>query len=110
MVHFHDGVADSVEEISVVRYHEEGAARAAEVAFKELDRVDVQVVCRLVHDEELRLACKHLGESDSLDLTSGEFLHLLVRIGQVEASQELYDSVFILPKVLLVKVLCEFRA
>ena len=53
MIHLHDSVADSVEEVSVVGYHEESATGAAEVAFQELDGVDVQVVGRLVHDKEL---------------------------------------------------------
>ena len=80
------------------------------MTLEELDCIDVEVVGRLVHDEELGLACQHLGESDTLYLATGKFLHLLVRIVEVEVGQELDYPVLILPKMLLVKVLGELDA
>ena len=68
------------------------------------------MVGRLVHDEELRLAGEHLSQCHTLYLSSGEFLHLLVRIVQVEVGQELHDPVLIFPQVLLIEVLGELRA
>ena len=70
MVHLHHDVADPVEEVTVVRDHKQGTSRTAEISFEEFDGVDVEVVGRLVHDEELSLAREHLGEGHALDLSS----------------------------------------
>ena len=104
MVHFHNRIAHSVKEIAVVCDHEQGAARAAQIVLEVFDCVDVQVVGGLVHDEEVCLACKHLRKGDSLDLTSGKFLHLLRTVREIEVGQELDDTPLVLPKVLLVEV------
>ena len=77
--------------------HQKGTARTAQISFEVFDCVDIQVVCRLVHDEELCLRSKHLRESNSLDLAAGQLLHLLVRIRQIEFREELHDPPFIFP-------------
>ena len=56
MVHLHHDVAYPVEEISVVGDHQQRAPRAAEIALEEFDSIDVEVVGRLVHDEEFSFA------------------------------------------------------
>ena len=66
------------------------------------------MVCRLVHDEELRFGSQHLSKCNSLDLAAGELLHLLVRIREIELCEELHDSSFIFPEILLVKPFSEF--
>ena len=68
------------------------------------------MVGRLVHNKELRLGGKHLCQCHALDLSSGKFLHLLVRIGEIETGKELHDSVLILPEMFLIQIRCEFRA
>ena len=55
VVEFHHSIAHIVQEIPVVRHHQQGAARMPEIILKELDGVDVQMVGRLVHYEEVRL-------------------------------------------------------
>ena len=110
MVHLHHDVAYPVKEVAVVGDHEQCTSRASEIAFEELDRVDVEVVGRLVHDEELSLAGKHLGEGDALYLSSRQFLHELVRVVEVEVAEELHDPSLIFPYMLLIETFGEFRA
>ena len=57
-VHFHDSVAYPVEEIAVMRYHEQSAAGTLQGVFEILYGVDIQVVGGLVHYQEFRTRCK----------------------------------------------------
>ena len=102
--HFHYRVAHAVEEIAVVGDHEKGAAGTAEKAFEVLYRIYVQVVGRLVHNEEVGLACQHLGECHPLDLASGEFLHFPGTVAQLEIREELLYPSLVFPEVLQVEV------
>ena len=67
VVQLHDRVADLVEEISVVGHHQQGASGAGKEAFEEFDGVYVEVVGRLVHDEEVSLGCQHFRQGHPLD-------------------------------------------
>ena len=55
VVKLHHGIADPVEEIPVVRDHEQGAARVRQITLKILDRIGIKVVRGLVHDKEIGL-------------------------------------------------------
>ena len=71
MVHLHDSIAYTFEEVAVVGHHQQGTAGTRKIALKELDGVDVQMVRRLVHDIEISLGREHLRQSDALDLAAG---------------------------------------
>ena len=110
MVHLHHDVAYPVEEISVMGDHQQRTPRAAKIALEEFDGIDVEVVGRLVHDEELSLACQHLGQCYALYFSSGKLLHLLIRIRKIEAGEELHDPMLIFPESLLIEPCCEIMA
>ena len=55
LIHLQDAVADVVQEVAVVGYHQQGHTAALQVVLQPLDHVDVEVVGGLVEDEHLGL-------------------------------------------------------
>ena len=100
-VHFHDGVADSVQKIAVVRDHEKRAAGALEGVFQVLDGVQVQMVRGFVHYEEIRVGSQQFGDSHAFDLAAGELAHALVR-AKAQLVQDAADA-----KLVLEVIRCE---
>src|SRR6185436_12004814 len=78
--------ADVVEEMPVVRNHDQRAFVPAEKVLEPVDRVEVQVVGRLVEQQRRRVAVERLGEQDPDLLAALQLAHgpLVKRIGNVE--------------------------
>ena len=78
-----DPVDDPVEEVAVVGDHADGAGKLLERRLERLDRVDVEVVRRLVEHEQVRLGEHQQQQLEPRPLAAGEELvrppHLLVR-------------------------------
>ena len=85
--------------------HKEGAPCTAKIALKEFDGINVQMVRRLVHNEEIRLGGQHLRKGHTLDLSTGEKSHLLVKIREFEIGKEGADAQLILEIGLVVQIL-----
>ncbi len=66
-----DAVGDAVEEIAVVGHEEAGAAGADEELFEPGDRFDVEVVGRLVEDEQVWAGDDGAAEGDAAFLAAG---------------------------------------
>ena len=85
-VQFHHRIAHSVKEIPIVGHHQQGAAAATQDLLQSLDRLDVQVIGRLVHNEEFGFEGEHLAEGDPLDLAAGERVHPAREAAESEGS------------------------
>ena len=109
VVEFHHAIADAVEEITVVGDHEQGAAGTFQIILQILDRIGVQVVGRLVEDQEIGFRGEHLREGDTLDLAAGKIAHPLVR-PQAEVGQQADDAVLVFKTTGFVEVRKEARA
>ena len=107
MVHFHHHIADTVEEVAVVGDHKQGAAGAFEIGFEIFNCINIEVVGRLVHYEEVRLGGEHLRECDSFDTSAGKFLHRLSEISQSEVRQQPFHPQFIFQQTFFVKMFRE---
>ena len=88
---FDNPVAHVVEEVSVVGHHQDRHARVVEIVFEPLHHLEVEVVGRLVEDEQLRLIDEHVSESQTLALTSAHLAHWLVHVGDLELGQDTFE-------------------
>jgi len=83
VAHLDDPVGDAVEEVAVVRDEDDRADEALERRLERLDRVDVEVVRRLVEDEQVRTAHHQEQELEARALAAAQQAvrpaHLLVR-------------------------------
>ena len=106
VVEFHHDVADAVEEVTVVGDHEEGAARTFQVVLEVFDGVDVEVVGRLVEDQEIGLGGEDLGDGHAFDFAAGEGAHLRLGV-EAELREDADDAVFVVELPLGVEMLQE---
>ncbi len=85
---FHDAVAHAVEEVAVVRHHEERGAGVAQIVLQPLHHLEVEVVGRLVEDEELRVVGQHLGQCHTLALSARKLGDGLLQIGDFQLCED----------------------
>ena len=83
-------VDELVKEVSVVGYDDERASELLEVLLKNIQCDDVEVVCRLVEDQQVRLLHQDCQKVESSLLTTAEFLDLIVEhlVWEEETVQE----------------------
>ena len=81
-----------VEEVTVMRYNEDGALEVRKKILEPADRLNIQMVGRLVEQQDVRLAEQRAGEQDFDLLDVAEVLHLGVQNGvrvQTKAVEQL---------------------
>ena len=90
---FENAVADSIKKITVVAHHQNRARIGFEIAFQPFHRLKIQMVCRLVQNQKIRLLQQQLGKAKSGMLAAGEHSHafLIIRRGKSHAIQYLFD-------------------
>ena len=67
-----DAGRDMVQEHPVMGDHDHGAAKVADQALEPQDAVDVQVIGRLVQQQQIRLAHQRAGQRDALHAAAGQ--------------------------------------
>jgi hypothetical protein len=79
--------ADTVQKPSVVADEHRTAGKIEHGLFKSSDRIDIQVIGRLIKQQNIRLLLEHHPQIDAVSLAAGENfeLFLLVCSGEVEA-------------------------
>src|SRR5689334_21413003 len=80
-------VSDAVEEVTVVRNQQQHAGVATQIVFEPLDRVGIEVVCRLIEDENVRFEDELVGQRHTLALAAGEGPHPGGCVGDIEPRQ-----------------------
>ena len=83
-------------------HHQQCGARTLQVVLKPLDSGDIQVVGRLVKNQEIRLRDNGPRQRQTLALTARKVVDTLVGIGQPEAGKELFQTVLVVPGMRLV--------
>ncbi len=76
---------DAVEEPPVVADHHGATREGQERVLERPQRVDVEIVGRLVEEEDVAATAEHLGQQDAVALASGELPHLLLLVAALEA-------------------------
>ena len=105
VIHLHHGVSHGIQKITVMGHHQKRASGVRQIVLQKLDAVDVQMVGRLVHHEEVRLAGKHHDDGGTLDFPARKHLHLTVIFRHPEGGQKAADALFIFSKMFRIKIL-----
>ena len=103
-----DAVAHRVEEVAVVGDHEDRAVRGGEEFLEPGDGADIEVVCRLVEEDEAGIFHEDLGEGDLFDHAAREGAHDEFQVVDAEGGQDRADLGFQVPQVLFVHLVGEF--
>ena len=72
---------NAVEEVAVMRDQEDAAAIGLEEFLEPLDHADVEMVRRLIEEEEVRLAQERLRQADTRRLPTRKVAHILCKVG-----------------------------
>ena len=70
--------ADVVEEVAVVGYHDDRAEVLGQEVLQPCDGVNIQMVGRLVHEDDVRIPEQRLRQQDLHLLVAGQVCHLLI--------------------------------
>ena len=98
-VEFDDACGDIVQKTAVVGNHDQAAFKRFEQIFQPNNRVDIQMVGRLVQQQYVGLLHPSLCQGDTLFLTAGEVADFFV-FRQTQFPQSLLDCRIQLPAVL----------
>ena len=71
-----DAVEGTLQQVSVVGHHHQGAAEAHQTVFQPLGHVNVNMVGRLIQQQHITRSAKHPGQCHSHFLTAGKGSHL----------------------------------
>ena len=94
--------ADAVEEVAVVRHHQQSEVGAAQIIFQPFGHIQVEVVGRLIQYKEIGFGDKRIGKRHTFQLSAGQRLHLLIEIADFELGKNLFGFLLILPGLLMV--------
>ena len=85
---------NAVEEIAVMRDQKHTAAIGLEKFLKPLDHTDVQMICRLIQKEKIRLAQESLCKTDARCLSAREMTDILgeIRLGESKTKRHAADA------------------
>ena len=92
-------VADAVEEVAVVRYHQQTDIRPAQVALEPFGHLEVEVVRRLVEDNQLRVGNQDIRQRNPFQLPAGELPDTLLEVVNLQLSKDLLRPLLIIPSL-----------
>ena len=102
-----DPARDVVEEVAVVGHGQDRARVVGQVLLQPQDGLGVQVVGRLVEEQQVRLGKKQLGQGHAAALTTGEVFYRSVRRRAAQRLHRLLDLGVDLPRVRGVELLLQ---
>ena len=70
--------ADLIKEVTVVRDHNDGILKINKEFFQPRDRIQIQVVCRLVKEQNIRITEQRLCQEHFDLLSTGQIFHVLI--------------------------------
>ena len=102
IVYFDNFRTDTVEEITVVSHHQQTEIGTAKIIFEPFGHIQIQMVGRLVKNQQLRFGNQCICQSYTLQLPTGKLLHLLVKVTNLKLRKDLLRFLLILPRFLMV--------
>ena len=96
---FHDARCDGIEKIPVVRYEKACPGIAGKKFFHPLNRLCVEMICRLVGDKEIGTGDDRSAKCNAPFLSAGERRNVAEFLGHIERMHRGLDPVFQVPAV-----------
>ena len=78
-------------------HHQKTDIATSQIIFQPLRHIKVEVIGRLIQNQEIRLRDKHIRQSNTFELSSREMLHLLIEITDFKLRKNLFCLSFIIP-------------
>ena len=100
-VKFKNDGTNAVEEVTVVRHHQQSDIRTREVVLEPLNHLQIEMVRRLVEDEEVGLHDERVGEGDALHLSARKLRQRLVELRDEELREDGLSAILVVPSLQL---------
>ena len=84
IVYFNNLRTNTVEEITVMRYHQQAKVGTAEIFFQPFSHIQIQMVGRLIQNQQVGFGNQGVGQCNTLQLSAGQLLHLLIKISDFQ--------------------------
>ena len=101
VVYLYDFRTYPVQEITVVRHHEQTQASTVQVFLQPLGHVQVEVVGRLVQNQQVRFRNQHIGQGHPLQLSAGQVSDFLGKVADFQLRENLLGPAFVIPRLLV---------
>ncbi len=75
-INFDDATGHTIQKVAVVRDEQERARVLREVGFKPRHGINIEMIGRLIEDQQIRAHDERMGQGDAFALTAGERRHL----------------------------------
>ena len=98
LLQFENVAAHAVEKIAVVRNHQQRAARRGQILLQPLGHLGIEVVGRLVQNQQIALAQQYACQRNTLQLTARKCAHSLTEIVNAQTRKYLFHTLFAVPK------------
>ena len=108
VVEFEDDGTDTVEEKAVVGDHQQRLIAPAEETLQPLDHLKVEVVRRLVEDQQVGLGDEHIGQCHALLLSARELSHRLLQVADLQLGEDLLGFQHLLLISLMIEASIEY--
>ena len=79
-IYFNDLATYPIQEIAVVRHHQDTDIRTAQISFQPFGHFQIEVVGRLIEDDQLRVGDQDIGKCHPFQLSTGQMFHFLVEV------------------------------
>ena len=99
VVHLEDDGTDAVQEVTVVRHHQQRHAGTGEVVLEPLYHLQVEVVRRFVEDEHVGLHDEGVGQRHALELSARKLGQRLVELGDEELREDGLGACLVVPRL-----------
>ena len=107
-VEFQDPAGDVVQEIAIVRHGDDGAFVSPQVLLQPFHRFGIEVVRRLIENQDVRLLKQQAAQADTATLAAGEDVHGCVAGGTAQGIHGHLKLRVEVPQALAVDLLLEF--
>ena len=80
MTQFQDPICHTIQEIPVMRYHQNSSSVGTQILFQPGDHFLVQMICRLIQQQYIKMTGKDLCKYNSSFLSTRKLLNFLIKI------------------------------
>ena len=79
-INFNDLTTYAIQEITIVCHHQDTDIGTAQVSFQPFSHFQIEVVGRLIEDDQFRVSDQDVGKCHPFQLSAGQMFHFLVEV------------------------------
>ena len=94
-----DLTTNTIQEVTVVRHHQDTDIGPAQIIFQPFGHLQIQMVRRLIQDNQFRVRDQDIRQGYPFQLSSGQFPDLLIEVMNLQLPEDLFRLLLIIPRL-----------